>query len=165
MDLKRTKWIAGGLLLAVRGAFAVLFVRDEGPKVRLGFAGISRDQTMVWAVVTIRNEGSRAVVVRGYAANQPFYYIQEKAEGKWGESRALSWCGTGVGWHEVGARSETPFQAWIWSTNKWEGRFGVRYSRSSMWDKIPYEVKRYFPIFAEKETAMAWSEPIVFEPT
>jgi hypothetical protein len=60
--MKNTKWIASGFFLVVCGVFVFFVVRDEGPRLRLGFKGLSRDEDTLWAVVTMRNEGSQAAV-------------------------------------------------------------------------------------------------------
>jgi hypothetical protein len=163
--MKNTKWIASGVFLVVCGVFVFFVVRDEGPRLRLGFKGFSRDEDTVWAVVTMRNEGSQAALVRGYRTNDPFYETQEWGGEKWGVPVTFSRCGIGAREWKIEPGSETQFKAYIWETNKWEGRFGVRYGRSSIWDKVPYEVKRFLPIFSQNQSAMAWTERIIFEPT
>ena len=141
------------VILFVAGSF-VFTAKDPGPLLAFSFSHYHRESDQTWAVVEMRNAGSKAACYWGSAVDSPYYSLMVESDGQWSPFN-IGFCGVGA--REVLLHPGQTTKIHVLVNENKACKVGVRFRARTLRDLLPGLLTRRLPPLP---TQIAWSAPI-----
>ena len=141
------------LILFVAGSL-VFTAKGPGPVLAFSFSHYHRESDHTWAVIEMRNMGSKAACYWGSAVDSPYYSLMVESDGQWSPFN-MGFCGVGA--REVLLYPGETTKIRVLITENKAHKVGVRFRARTLRDLLPRLLTRRLP---PPPTQVAWSEPI-----